>query len=970
MKRQIICIIALFASIVSCVDEKREDPPAPLGTIKIEADLPSLGSIQPIWTVEDRIGVATVKGSLAEFSLYEGAGTSTGLFSGEIDGLMAGDSLLVCHPFLEGFNGITLPVDLARQTFVPGSIASSDITVGKGIIRSGEKAPRLVLEHILGGIEFSLENKRIGAQTVTSLGIISDGIILSGSYDVLSEKMNCDKAVNGCSTMSLKDTSVPSKGKSSWVLSVIPQSLLEGTRAFVELTPGDTLFKSLSTMIVKKDKILGLAFTLDFEGLNVSSSMTPFVNAKNPSESIPCVWFQSDSYGVFANRQNINTKFSLVEGEETADAVFLGYPDVEEGDAFTAYYPYSDKTRAEGILTFDLSSQEMSATGKLAPSDIAVAQGSFGVETEVSFSHLLGGILFEITNKSELYPLVIDSYGITSSNISLSGKLDVLKGEISADAAAEGSAVCNAGRAVKAGGCERVFLSVIPQEIAAGSTIWLKTTNGQTFSVTVDEAALVRSGEYISVPFVLEGERGGRLKDIGSCTYDTEGTVLWTSPAISPDGTVAYVTSSNYRIAAISLSGGKLASTPNWVVDVKPDAGMAGGGSNITSTPAVSSTGIYALLGKGTYASLVKILPDGKLDYYRWASYYVNGNTNSPDPASAQFEFDMECPIIFPTNDVYKERVMFSIQNGNGDSKRFATARGCGDPNSTSDTKTGGSRQTSKGTTTNLGGTMGYVGSDGWYFIAGRTGSSSPGGQIIKTNTFGGSMSGSTTASQMLGYVSATGSFANGRGSQMSQDANYVYYIGWNSSFSNYPGGNTLLFKYSKSKIKASTAISPEYIVALKGGVSTSSSSGMRGVGSVLSADGAVLYVTTSSTDDGEAAYVHAVNTVDGSVKWSHEAVAIYGVAAVDDLGNVYYNDSSKGELVQLDPNTGAEVDVISIGTVKSSPTIGPGGYLYCNTLNAEGCPTLRAFSISESNGPARGWTQLGGNPQKSGTAY
>ena len=130
-----------------------------------------------------------------------------------------------------------------------------------------------------------------------------------------------------------------------------------------------------------------------------------------------------------------------------------------------------------------------------------------------------------------------------------------------------------------------------------------------------------------------------------------------------------------------------------------------------------------------------------------------------------------------------------------------------------------------------------------------------------------------------------------------------------------------------------------------------------------------VLYVTTCKAE-GESAYVHAVNTVDGSVKWSFQAENIMGVAAVDDLGYVYYNDYGLGKLFQLDPLNGEVTDSVDLHFVASSPTIGPGGIIWCNTLDENDHPTLRAIKISGSNGPARGWSQLGGNPQKSGTAY
>ena len=965
------CLAIIVALAVSCKEKEEKptpvDPPTPSGSVSLVGDMTKLGTLQPVWSAEDCIAVFHKDGAPVAFSLSGEGGGSVASFSGELTGIAQGDTIYACHPYIEECSRKSVPIDLSNQEARPGIILPADITVASGIVEDVEEMPALVFEHILGGLNFTLDNQGIIARTVSSVGIISEGIVLGGTYNFISGELTANAETPGKSVLSFTNESAAAKGKTSWVLSVIPQTLPEGTKAFVERAPGDTLIKTLSRTVIKKGKMLDLSFTLEFEGLNVNSVIEPFVSETDPSVTKAVAWNASDIYGVFSGEKNTNVPFSLISGDKTAEALFLGYPDVNIDDAMQAYYPYSENISAAGIINIDLTNQEIRANGPFAPMDIAVAQAKVGTENNMTFKHVLGGILVEVSNISEKNSLVVNEIGISFNNVSLKGTYNVINGELSPEAASEGKTVCTTGRTILAGKKELFFFSVIPQEITAGTLIAIETSTGKILEATVPETVTVEAGKYIMVSIEDEGERVGLLKDIGSCQYDVEGSVMWTSPALSLDGQVAYVTSSNYKIAAIPLEGGKLASTPAWVCDAK-EAGMAAGGNSVTATPAVGSTGIYALLGKGTKASLVKVLPNGTLDFYRWASYYVNGNTTNPDPESVQFEFDLECPIIFPSSDVYAERVMFSMQ-ANGDYKRFVTARGCGNPNGNENERQGGSRQTSKGTTTNLGGILGYVGSDGWYFLAGRTGSSAIGAQVIKTNTNGGSMSGSSTASQLIGYVKSAGAGSNGRGSQMAQDENYDYYTGWNPAMEQYPGGSTLLFRYPKSKIKASSEIEPDYIVALKGGVSPSASSGLRGVGSVLSADGSVLYVTTCETSD-ESAYVHAVKTADGSVIWSYEAQKMYGVAAVDDLGYVYFNDYGTGELIQLDPQTGVALEKISLGEVRSSPTIGPGGIIYCNTLNQEGKPTLRAFSISQSQGPAKGWSQLGGNPQKSGKAY
>ena len=823
MKKILFGLLVLVPVLFACKQENEntgeegEQKPVPTGDITLSATLSPLGTLQPVWADGDKISVFSEQGVKSSFVLSDGALTPAGKFTGDIEGIVNGDMVYACHPEIENATLAAVPIDLGQQRNPPGVIAPADIAIAKGQFTK-DSGPGLEFEHILGGVAFSLENKSIVAQPVTSLGIISDGIVLSGSYNISTGEMTAAPAAKGRSVLSLAGEVVAARSRSAWVLSVIPQTIPEGSKAFLELTPGDTLFKPLSKTVVKKDKLMDLAFMIEFEGIDIDATIDPFVQVSDNEKTITRVWHNSDALGVFSGEKSINWPFSLVSGNSSSQAVFHGNPDVNDGDPLTAYYPYSEAMSSDGTIAVDFNS------------DLAVATGKVGAKTEMAFHHVMGAISVQVTNTSDSHSLYVNTVGVSGDGLAFSGTCNVISGEMVPAVDGPEEAVITANHSVQPGSTDSFLIYILPQEIAAGTTVFFTNATEDVISVTIPSSVSVAAGEYLSVAVEAEGQRGGGLTDMGACAYDTEGTVQWTSPALSMDGQTAYVTSSNYKIAAVQLSGDHISEAPSWVCDAKV-AGMAVGGSNVTSTPAVSPNGIYALLGKGKYASMVRVSTSGTLDYYRWASYYVSGSVTEPGPEEYEFEFNMQTPIIFPTSDVYKGRVMFSMQ-ASGDVKRFVSARENPNPGGDEDNQTGGARQTSKGTTKNLGGNLGYVRSDGWIFIAGRTLDGSPGGQVIKTNKSGGSMTGDATASHLLGYID--NKIANGRGSQMSQDDNYVYYMGWNPSTSSYPGGNTLLFRYSKNNIEPSSSIAYDWVVALPGGVSTSSNSGMRGVGSVL----------------------------------------------------------------------------------------------------------------------------------------
>ena len=134
------------------------------------------------------------------------------------------------------------------------------------------------------------------------------------------------------------------------------------------------------------------------------------------------------------------------------------------------------------------------------------------------------------------------------------------------------------------------------------------------------------------------------------------------------------------------------------------------------------------------------------------------------------------------------------------------------------------------------------------------------------------------------------------------------------------------------------------------------------GYGLVVDGNG-VVYVATDK-------YITAISST-GSVLWATEvAGTAYGVPAIDNEGYIYYNDTEKGSLVKLEPATGKAIASLQLGTeLKSSPTISADGTIYVTGM-LEGKPTLFAVEGAATGYAANAWSQMGGNPGKSGYMY
>ena len=688
------------------------------------------------------------------------------------------------------------------------------------------------------------------------------------------------------------------------------------------------------------------------EGGTLVSNFTILAKAPETKTSFSggtITWSEGDAIGVFAG-DNVNVKFTLSGEGGSASGTFTGtLANVSDGTPLYAYYPYSEGQTDKTAIAIDLSEQDYSDAKSFGSGSYAAASGTVSEgSVSLAFATVLPVVAVQVTNNSSLSAAKVSSVKLVStSSLITKATVDITAASPAATpvtgTSQEAVMTLNAGTglSINAGETATYPMSIVPQTLPAGFKVVATTDYGEGFEVEKTSAKSFEKGKYYNTAVAVQAP--GDIKQIWSTSYDTDGTVLWGSPAVSPNGQYVYGMDSNWKICQFKTSDGTL----NWTYDAHAEHQTVAAGGNVIPTPAVWTDGsIYALVGRTTYGGEVKLYADGEIGWFITAQAAANNGTHG----TTSYEFNFQAPILYNGG-----RSSFMVGGG---SKYFCSVNASG------------GRQTSKGITSNIGGVMRWE-SGGTYFWGTEMTSSSLGARVYTSSTSGGSIGGgSSTAAQELGYVPSKSACVNCRGSQMSQNDNYVFVMGWNIDEDSYSNGETLLFRYSKSNIKASSNISADYIISLAGGVSKTSSSGMRGVGSVFSKDGSVLYVTTCATDASNG-YVHAVNVSDGSVKWSHEARDIYGVAAVDDLGYVYFNDSNTGKLVQLNPATGNELQSIAIpGGVHSSPTVGANGMIFCNALDADGKPAVFGFKIYGSEGAAEGWTQLGGNPQKSGSAY
>lgn len=420
----------------------------------------------------------------------------------------------------------------------------------------------------------------------------------------------------------------------------------------------------------------------------------------------------------------------------------------------------------------------------------------------------------------------------------------------------------------------------------------------------------------------------GSLGVLWSHSYDEQGVVYGTSPATSTDGQYIYVSSSNYNLVCFTKLGER-----TWGFDCGQSNEPNRGSDYQHPTPTVDSDGtVYVAVGDNTTkagadasksASLYAVKGGADGGTQMW--FTAIGAKSSMRPFGAPAVTDQYVMIL--TNSAPST-----------DGKHFRIY----------DKVSGVLKYSEKTSSGSYGGCVGLK--DGRILV--NTGQSS--GRSYGTHIFfpeGNSWSKSTNEQNY-----APNDQPNGSQIAIGADGKaYILCLNLGARISTNET-KALVYCYDTKKTTKGQVSTPEWYTAVKG------ENKQTGYGLVVDGNG-VVYVATDK-------YITAISST-GSVLWATEvAGTAYGVPAIDNEGYIYYNDAEKGSLVKLEPATGKAIASLQLGTeLKSSPTISADGTIYVTGM-LEGKPTLFAVEGAATGYAANAWSQMGGNPGKSGYMY
>ena len=418
----------------------------------------------------------------------------------------------------------------------------------------------------------------------------------------------------------------------------------------------------------------------------------------------------------------------------------------------------------------------------------------------------------------------------------------------------------------------------------------------------------------------------GSLGVLWAHSYDEQGVVVGTSPATSADGEYVYVSSSNYNLVCFTKLGERV-----WGFDCGQNNEPNRGSDYQHPTPTVDSDGVvYVAVGDNTSkadaaksASLYAVKGGADGGTQKW--FTSIGAKSSMRPFGAPVVTDRYVMIL--TNSAPSTDGMhFRIYDKTSGVLQYA-------------------EKTSSGS---YGGCVGLK--DGRVLV--NTGQS--GGRSYGTHIFfpkGNSWSKSTNEQNY-----APNDQPNGSQIAVGADGKaYILCLNLGARISTNET-KALVYCYDTKKTTEGNVSAPEWYTAVKG------ENKQTGYGLVVDGNG-VVYVATDK-------YITAISST-GSVLWATEvAGTAYGVPAIDNEGYIYYNDTEKGSLVKLEPATGKAIASLQLGTgLQSSPTISADGIIYVTGM-LEGKPTLFAVEGAATGYAANAWSQMGGNPSKSGYMY
>lgn len=417
--------------------------------------------------------------------------------------------------------------------------------------------------------------------------------------------------------------------------------------------------------------------------------------------------------------------------------------------------------------------------------------------------------------------------------------------------------------------------------------------------------------------------------------YDTQGHVYWTSPAMSPDGSLIYVSSTGYHLVCFDTSGNQVGSYNIGEEGANPYTYATDGSKSLKNQSPTPSVG-----------------PDGcvyiPVQFYEYPSRAPAGTVSNggvfciaPRCASKKWYYGTgpKSTYRFVAAPVWDNYVAVSLkENDNG-----------------------------------------YITQN--FGVFNRTTGALVQPIYCDQGSFGGI---SITANQTIIYGASK------------EGAGYKVAIGGAGAWTTSSGSSSLLNGTGRTAKGFQIAISRDnraYVC-----VSTNSDSGTsdRMVCACYNLDsytqGAAASALWTNTidcksyqsgfgavlDEAGNAYFMSGNKVfrldrnNGALKWSYTLTndgGGIGVAAIDSKGYLYVCDVNGNRLLKLSSASGEVVSQVSINNPRSCPTIAADGTIYVTGNSSDNKPTLYKITCPKTTAPGPNWSQLGCNPQKDGNA-
>ena len=422
-----------------------------------------------------------------------------------------------------------------------------------------------------------------------------------------------------------------------------------------------------------------------------------------------------------------------------------------------------------------------------------------------------------------------------------------------------------------------------------------------------------------------------------SKSYDTAGYVYWTSPALSPDGSKIYVSSTGYHLVCFDTAGNQLGSVNIGAHGANPYTYASGGTASINNqspTPSVGEDGkvyipVQFFENPGNAPSGVLEASDGGLVCaYPGCSgeaWYFSTGQKSTYRFVAAPVFGDYVAITLKENDSAKLAQNFGVFNRQ--TGALVQAIVC-------------DQGSYGGIAVNADMTMVY--------------SSSRKGAGYKVARYSGtwSTSANSDAGRLTNYLGGNDESLETKGFQPAISSDNKVYVCVST-------GSSTQMVCACYDLSAYTGSKPTALWQ----TTVDATSYQSGFGAVLDAAGNAYFMAGNK--------IFRLNGSNGAKAWEYSVVGGVGVAAIDSKGYLYVCSPSENKLLKLSSASGQLVTSISLDVPKSCPTIAEDGSIYV-TGNSGGKPTLYKVVGTGANktvAPGPNWSQLGANPRKNGIA-